>query len=156
MFRFIFEPGSGSDSGSGSVLHRKLLIANQSCPKVAQKLPRDANIEMVTKIVPVRAVDLSIGPLCTEFRCEHFCTFFGSGSGACFGSDSYYDQSPLCRETGSKRFAKQVQSCGGYLFKGDIVTAFCFVLFWGKLLDRPAGRPPSRAYKCGGVSGGTL
>ena len=25
---------------------------------------------MVTKIVPVGAVDLSIGPFCTEFRCE--------------------------------------------------------------------------------------
>ena len=28
---------------------------------------------MVTEIVPVRAVDLSIGPFCTEFRCERFC-----------------------------------------------------------------------------------
>ena len=63
----------GSGSGSGSVLHRKLLIANQSCRKVAQKLPRDVNTEMVTKIVPVRAVDLSIGPFCTEFRRERFC-----------------------------------------------------------------------------------
>ena len=63
----MFEPGSGS------VLHRKLLIANQSCPKLAQKMPRDVNMEMVTKIVPVRAVDLSIGPFCTEFQCERFC-----------------------------------------------------------------------------------
>ena len=45
----------------------------ESCPKVARKLPRDINTEMVTKIVPVRAVDLSIGPFCTEFRCERFC-----------------------------------------------------------------------------------
>ena len=78
----MFEPGSGS----GSVLHRKLLIANQSCPKVAQKLPRDVNTEMVTKIVPVRAVDLSIGPFCTEFRCERFCDddVFGIGVGNVF------------------------------------------------------------------------
>ena len=34
---------------------------------------RDINTEIVTKMVPVRAVDLSIGPFCTEFRCEHFC-----------------------------------------------------------------------------------
>ena len=27
---------------------------------------------MVMKIVPVGAVDLSIGPFCTEFRCERF------------------------------------------------------------------------------------
>ena len=45
----------------------------ESFPKVAQKLARDINTEMVTKIVPVRAVDLSIGPFCTEFRCERFC-----------------------------------------------------------------------------------
>ena len=36
-------------------------------------------------------------------------TFLGSGSGMCLGSDSYYDQPPLCRETGSKRFTKQVR-----------------------------------------------
>ena len=48
---------------------------------MAQKLPRDVNIEMVTKIVPVRAVDLSIGRFCTEFRCERFCDddVFGIG-----------------------------------------------------------------------------
>ena len=34
---------------------------------------RDVNTEIVTKMVPVRAVDLSIGPFCTEFRCERFC-----------------------------------------------------------------------------------
>ena len=34
---------------------------------------RDINTEIVTKMVPVRAVDLSIGPFCTEFRCERFC-----------------------------------------------------------------------------------
>ena len=50
---------------------------------MAQKLPRDVNIEMVTKIAPVRAVDLSIGPFCTEFRCERFCDddVFGIGVG---------------------------------------------------------------------------
>ena len=44
-------------------------------------MPRDANIEMVTKIVPVRAVDLSIGRFWTEFRCERFCDddVFGIG-----------------------------------------------------------------------------
>ena len=44
----------------------------ESRPKFARKLSRDINKEMVTKIVPVRAVDLSIGPFCTEFRCERF------------------------------------------------------------------------------------
>ena len=34
---------------------------------------RDINTEIVTKMVPVRAVDLSIGPFCTEFRHERFC-----------------------------------------------------------------------------------
>ena len=34
--------------------------------------PRDINIEMVTKVAPVRAVNLSIGPFCTEFRRDHF------------------------------------------------------------------------------------
>ena len=76
----MFEPGSGS----GSSLHRKLLIANQSCPKVAQKLPRDVNMEMVTKIVPMRAVELSIGPFCTEFRCEQLCDNEVSGIGVNF------------------------------------------------------------------------
>ena len=49
-------------------------------------MPRDINIEMVTKIVPVRAVDLSIGPFCTEFRCERFCDdgVFGIGVGNVF------------------------------------------------------------------------
>ena len=34
---------------------------------------QDRNKEIVTKMVPVRAVDLSIGPFCTEFRCEQLC-----------------------------------------------------------------------------------
>ena len=33
---------------------------------------RDINTEIVTKMVPVRAVDLSVGPFCTEFRRERF------------------------------------------------------------------------------------
>ena len=33
---------------------------------------RDINKEIVTKMVPVRAVDLSIGPFCTEFWRERF------------------------------------------------------------------------------------
>ena len=32
--------------------------------------PRDINTEMVTKLVPVRAVNFSIRPFCTEFQCE--------------------------------------------------------------------------------------
>ena len=31
---------------------------------------RGIKTEIVAKVVPVRAVDLSIGPFCTEFRCE--------------------------------------------------------------------------------------
>ena len=34
---------------------------------------RDINMEMVTKVVLVRAVELSIGAFCTEFRCEQLC-----------------------------------------------------------------------------------
>ena len=35
--------------------------------------PRDRNTEIVTKVVPVRAVDLSIGAFCAEFLRERFC-----------------------------------------------------------------------------------
>ena len=37
------------------------------------KMPRDTNTEMVTKIVPVRAVNMPIGAFCTEFRRGRFC-----------------------------------------------------------------------------------
>ena len=30
-------------------------------------------MEIVRKVVPVRAVELSIGAFCTEFRCEQLC-----------------------------------------------------------------------------------
>ena len=36
-------------------------------------MPRDIKTEIVTKVVPVRAVELSIGRFCTEFRCEQLC-----------------------------------------------------------------------------------
>ena len=42
---------------------------------------------MFTKRVAMRAVNLSTGPFCTEFRCEQLCDddiFFGSGSILCF------------------------------------------------------------------------
>ena len=42
-------------------------------PKVAQNRLGDIKTEIVTKIVPLGAVELSIGPFCTEFRCERFC-----------------------------------------------------------------------------------
>ena len=61
-------------------------------PKAARKLPRDINTEIVTKIVPVRAVDLSIGPFCTEFRCERFCDDAVFGIGVNFWSTS--DKAP--------------------------------------------------------------
>ena len=35
-----------------------------------ENCPGDINTYIVTKVTPVRAVDLSIGPFCTEFRCE--------------------------------------------------------------------------------------
>ena len=44
-------------------------------------------MEMVTKVLPVRAVELSIGAFCTEFRCEQLCDddiFFVSWSFLCF------------------------------------------------------------------------
>ena len=34
---------------------------------------RGIKTETITKVVPVRAVNLSIGPFCTEFRCEQLC-----------------------------------------------------------------------------------
>ena len=37
------------------------------------KVARDVNTEIATSIVPVRAVNFSIGPFCAEFRCERFC-----------------------------------------------------------------------------------
>ena len=42
-----------------------------------------AEIKKFTKRVAVRAVELSIGAFCTEFRCEQLCdndVFLGSGS----------------------------------------------------------------------------
>ena len=38
-----------------------------------ENYPGDINTNIVTKVTTVRAVDLSIGPFCTEFQCEHFC-----------------------------------------------------------------------------------
>ena len=38
-------------------------------------VPRDRNMEMGTKEVPVRAVELSIGAFCIEFRCEQLCDY---------------------------------------------------------------------------------
>ena len=38
----------------------------------AWKWPRNINTETVTKIVPMRAVSLSTGPLWTEFLCDRF------------------------------------------------------------------------------------
>ena len=35
--------------------------------------PRDIKTEIVTKVVPIRAVDLSIGAFCAEFWCGRFC-----------------------------------------------------------------------------------
>ena len=48
-------------------------VLPKCCPKVAQKWLRDLNTEMVTRMVRVRAVNVSTRPFCTEFRCEHFC-----------------------------------------------------------------------------------
>ena len=50
-------------------------------------LPRDINKEIFTKRIAVRAVELSIGAFCTEFRCEQLCDddmFFESGSNFVF------------------------------------------------------------------------
>ena len=46
---------------------------SEELTKVAGKWPRDINIEMVTKAVPMRAVNLSIGAFCAEIRCEQLC-----------------------------------------------------------------------------------
>ena len=41
--------------------------------KLPESCPRDTNTEMVTKIAPVRAVNMPIGAFCIEFRRERFC-----------------------------------------------------------------------------------
>ena len=52
--------------------------------------PRDINTEIVMKVVPVRAVNLSTGPFCTEFRCEQL-----------FDEDNFRDRGQLLdSETG--------------------------------------------------------
>ena len=57
----------------------------KSCPNiVARKLAQDINTEIVMKTVHVRAVELSIGPFCTEFRCEQLCDNEVSGIGVDF------------------------------------------------------------------------
>ena len=48
------------------------MVFNGKHKNVVNFWARDINTEMVTKIVAVRAVNFSIGPFCTEFRCEHF------------------------------------------------------------------------------------
>ena len=54
--------------------------------------PQDINTEIVTKVVPVRAVKLSTGPFCTEFRCEQLC-----------GEDIFRDRGQLLgSETGPR------------------------------------------------------
>ena len=50
---------------------------------------QDMNMEMVTKVVAVRAVELSIGAFCTEFWCEQLCD-----------DDIFWDRGQiLCPET---------------------------------------------------------
>ena len=39
----------------------------------SEMLGPETKTEMVTKMVPVRAVNFSIGAFCTEFRCEQLC-----------------------------------------------------------------------------------
>ena len=44
----------------------------------------ETNMEIVTKVVPVRVVELSICVFCTEFQCEQLCDngifWIGAGS----------------------------------------------------------------------------
>ena len=59
-------------------------------------------MEMVTKVVPVRAVELSIGAFCTEFRCEQLCDDDVFGIGVQSLSDS------------NLRFSFSVRTWSGY------------------------------------------
>ena len=91
--RFDFKPARVM-VGSRNIRFEPVRISGSNRFKrfepVARKLPRDINTEMFTKRVAVRAVNFSIGPFCTEFRCEqlcdddfffligvNFCAFFG-------------------------------------------------------------------------------
>ena len=61
------------ESASSKKSNRQANQLAESWPKVARKWPRDINKEMFAKRVAVRAVELSIGAFCTEFRCEQLC-----------------------------------------------------------------------------------
>ena len=74
---------------------------------------------MVMKIVPVIAVDLSIGPFCTEFRRDHF-----RGDDVCFfdrehffdDSDRFpidFDRFPIDFRSISGRFPVEFRSLSG-------------------------------------------
>ena len=73
--------------------------------------PRDINTEMVTKVVPVRAVNFSIGAFCTEFRCEQLCddaTFWNWGAEIDHqGREIDIRNSILARES---RFCKKIRN----------------------------------------------
>ena len=75
--------GQLSDSFSLKVGLAKIRSV-KSCQNIDRKLGRDMNTGIVAKMVPVRAVDLSIGPFCTEFRCECFCDDAAFGIGVNF------------------------------------------------------------------------
>ena len=53
--------------------HMRMAQSFFTCGFDFENAPRDINTEIVTKVVPVRAVNLSTGPFCTEFRCEQLC-----------------------------------------------------------------------------------
>ena len=70
--------GSVRRSGSVRTVHRFTRFAGSrgsvhAVRPVATKSPRHIKAEIVTKVVAVRAGNFSIGPFCTEFRCEQLC-----------------------------------------------------------------------------------
>ena len=76
----LYSPSAGRSSRSGRSAFPKPLQPSRSSrltlsrsSRLGQKLARDINTEMFTKVVPRRAVNFSIGAFCTEFWRERFC-----------------------------------------------------------------------------------
>ena len=101
-------------------------------------------MEMDTKVVPVRAVELSIGAFCTEFRCEQLCDdgIFGSGPGdrpsgpnLGLGNDISWRQ--------GLTFASKNKKCQGLAKKNLIGDSKCIVT--GS--DRPKDDSHGRSYR---------
>ena len=69
---FVHSRGpAGPPRAQQGFLYNIFFLGDSLCTRVALG---DINTEISTKIIPVRAVNFSIGPFCTEFRCERSLT----------------------------------------------------------------------------------